>query len=130
MSFLRSYHRKAMKLRLLAGDIPEWLLIHKRRKYVYQAILSFPLWITRKDLKPIEDEARRLTRMTGIPHEVDHIVPICHPHVCGLTVPWNLQILTQHDNGRKGGMFTEHESGYEQQQMFPKQPTEQYQLPL
>jgi hypothetical protein len=30
--------------------------------------------------------------MTGIEHHIAHIVPLTHPRVCGLTVPWNLEI--------------------------------------
>ena len=45
-------------------------------------------------------EARRLSDSTGIPHEVDHIVPVCKG---GSHHPDNLQILTKSDNRRKGG---------------------------
>lgn len=45
-------------------------------------------------------ECAKLTASTGIPHEVDHIVPICKG---GLHHPDNLQILTMEENRKKGG---------------------------
>lgn len=49
--------------------------------------------------------AERLSRETGVPHAVDHIIPLTHPDVCGLDVPWNLQVLTASDNSRKRNSF-------------------------
>lgn len=33
---------------------------------------------------------------------VDHIIPVTHPLVCGLTVSWNLQLLLTSENVKKG----------------------------
>lgn len=46
-------------------------------------------------------ERDEMTQVTGIPHEVDHIDPVNHPRLCGLTVPWNLRVIPASENRRK-----------------------------
>lgn len=43
-------------------------------------------------------EAIRLTKETGVLHEVDHVIPLKHTLTSGLCVPWNLQIITDAEN--------------------------------
>lgn len=38
-------------------------------------------------------------------HQLDHIIPLNHPKICGLHVPWNLQWLTKADNQKKSNSF-------------------------
>lgn len=66
---------------------------------------SMPPWVDRAAFLPIYEEAARLTRETGIPHEVDHIVPIQHPLVCGLHVPANLRVIPRSANRAKRNTF-------------------------
>jgi hypothetical protein len=51
---------------------------------------------------PFYAEARRLTRELGVPHEVDHIVPVTRG---GRHEPSNLQVITKQANLAK--RFTE-----------------------
>jgi hypothetical protein len=60
-----------------------------------------PKWADMDAILAIYQEAHRITRATGIQYDVDHIVPLQGNGVCGLHVPWNLQILTRSENARK-----------------------------
>jgi hypothetical protein len=64
-----------------------------------------PPWADHVAIRAIYKEASRLTAETGIRHEVDHIVPLRHPNVCGLHVAANMQILTSDENKRKSNQF-------------------------
>ena len=69
-----------------------------------------PDWLTQDMLDEIEYKyflARDLSQITGEPHQVDHIVPLQGTDICGLHVPWNLQVLTASDNQRKSNKFGE-----------------------
>lgn len=60
---------------------------------------SFPMSsIERMMCNNYYKEARRLTKETGIKHEVDHIWPLSRggPHL-----PWNLRVITAEENRRK-----------------------------
>ena len=63
-----------------------------------------PPWLSRGMIEAINykyETAHRLTEETGIPHQVDHIVPLQGETVSGLHVPWNLQVITAEENQRK-----------------------------
>lgn len=65
-------------------------------------------WLTKEHKQEIKDYyqvAQMLTEVTNIQYHVDHIIPIMHDKVCGLHVPWNLQILTEQDNRTKSNKF-------------------------
>lgn len=41
----------------------------------------------------------------GPEYVLDHIVPLNHPQVCGLHVPWNMRVVTREENTLKGNEF-------------------------
>lgn len=73
--------------------------------YRAQKKRAMPEWVDRDSVVAVYVEARRLTEETGVPHEVDHIVPLQHKTVCGLHVAWNLQVVTQEENRKKFNSF-------------------------
>lgn len=69
-----------------------------------------PSWLTEDHLKEIDTFywlARDLRVTTGENYEVDHIVPLTSNIVCGLHVPWNLQILPSDINSSKRNKLQE-----------------------
>ena len=83
-----------VKLEILAGEGPRWIKNSKRARYIRQVVLSTPPWVDRQELRRIQERCACITAMSGVEHHVAHIVPLNHSDVCGLTVPWNLEIKT------------------------------------
>lgn len=80
------------------------LLNYHTAKRHAQKLQATPPWLTKEqkaEIRAIYVECRRLQEETGVAHNVDHIHPLQGATVCGLHVPWNLQILTQVENCAK-----------------------------
>jgi Zn ribbon nucleic-acid-binding protein len=71
-------------------------------RYRAQKKDAAPPWADMKKIQQIYNECLNISMETSILHHVDHIVPLRNPKVCGLHVPWNLQIITARDNQKKG----------------------------
>lgn len=63
--------------------------------------LASPVWRNHKLILEIYAHARRLSKMTGIQHHVDHIVPLTSKLVCGLHNEFNLRVIPGDENLKK-----------------------------
>lgn len=77
-------------------------------KWRAKQVNALPKWLSRED----KDSMRRLYQsavdsqeMLGIKVHVDHIIPLNGETVCGLHVPWNLQLMCGSENCQKRNKF-------------------------
>lgn len=78
------------------GRLAYWVMMRRARMK-----RATPRWLTpeqKLEMRALYEEA---AAREG-DWEVDHIVPLSSPIVCGLHVPWNLQIITATKNRQKG----------------------------
>lgn len=66
---------------------------------------AMPAWADKKAIEAIYRRAVLLTKSTGVPHEVDHIIPLKGRNVCGLHCEANLRVITKQENRRKSNLF-------------------------
>ena len=67
-----------------------------------------PTWLSQNQLSQIEYLywlSKDLELTSGQKYHVDHIVPLQGRHVCGLHVPWNLQVIPAEINLSKGNRY-------------------------
>jgi hypothetical protein len=57
------------------------------------------------EIKSFYKECQSLNANSNKKYQVDHIIPITSDIICGLHVPWNLQILTKSENSSKKNKF-------------------------
>ena len=82
-------------------------LVNARRRRFRQAT---PKWLTAEDKLQIRMKYRlaiELSRRMGVLHVVDHIVPLQGETVCGLHVPWNMEVITQDENLKKSNKLVD-----------------------
>ncbi len=46
-----------------------------------------------------------MSRLTGVPHDVDHVIPLQSDVVCGLHVESNLRVILSRDNKIKSNKY-------------------------
>lgn len=67
-----------------------------------------PPWINIEEMKPIYKEMKKRNKIAGrVAFHVDHIIPLQGENICGLHVPWNLQVITAEENLRKSNKWSD-----------------------
>jgi 5-methylcytosine-specific restriction endonuclease McrA len=87
-------------------DYYKSLVSSRRRRFR----LATPKWLTTEHKMEIRLKYRlaiELSRRTGVRHAVDHIIPLQGEEVCGLHVPWNLEVITQDENLKKSNKLVD-----------------------
>lgn len=115
----RYYERNKEMVKARAISRPKHEVDFYKKKYkeenpeLYKALTSVrkrrhreatPPWITKEQklaMRNLYLQAQKLTKITGEKYEVDHKIPLIHPEVCGLHVPWNLVVITKKENLKK-----------------------------
>lgn len=67
-----------------------------------------PCWQSEDDLwllDEIYELAALRSKLTGVPHDVDHVIPLKGRLVSGLHTPTNLQVIPASDNAKKGRKY-------------------------
>ena len=98
---------------------------HKENKFLYnmyssqrraRKLSATPTWLSDEHYQQIlalYQQRQVLSEQLGVNFEVDHVVPLQYPLVCGLHVPWNLQLLTLEENRQKSNSFPVEAPEYE-----------------
>jgi hypothetical protein len=85
---------------------------HHKRYYAaqrkYHVKRATPPWLTKdqkKDIRTIYNLRSKFEDVSGVKYHVDHIIPLRGENICGLNVPWNLQILEAGLNMAKSNKY-------------------------
>ena len=98
-----------------ASRVREWLDNNRTHVTAHKAkrragkLQATPAWANLESIEEFYELARNETKVTGIQHEVDHIIPLRGRMVCGLHVEFNLQVITKLQNATKRNSFEDDE---------------------
>lgn len=99
-------------------------LTNARRRRFRQAT---PVWLSPEQKLEIRNKyalAIAATKEFGVKYVVDHIVPLQGEEVCGLHVPWNLQVMRHEDNLAKSNKLLEEDHAAQERNLVQGDRTE------
>jgi hypothetical protein len=98
---------ESIRQKALRKSSPEWRAERNARSIARRdaVLLRTPAWADVSAIKEIYADAQKLTKKTGTPYEVDHIIPLHGRYVSGLHVETNLQVITAAKNRKKSNQF-------------------------
>jgi hypothetical protein len=102
--YFKNHERNKEVRRNYAKNNPQVFKAIAARRY-QRLKLATPKWLTleqKMEMYEMKLLARECRWMSEEPLQVDHIVPLVGNDVCGLNVPWNLQIIPVSWNKKKG----------------------------
>lgn len=85
-----------------------FLQSNKQRKA--RKLSATPPWLTQEHVNQMRQFyyfRGNISGVVGREYHVDHIVPLQGENVCGLHVPWNLQVIPAKDNLSKGNFYND-----------------------
>lgn len=108
MAYRHPYNRALRSDKFTRPPMPKWLDM-PREKYIEQgkAAASYDYWRTMYYATPpwlSDDHVAQMRAMHNArapSEQLDHIVPLRGKTVCGLNVPWNLQLISKLENQDK-----------------------------
>lgn len=99
---------RARRIKALSNRKRPYVKAASSAKYRASKIKATPRWLTKEQKLQIDifyQLKSDLLCVTGEIYHVDHIVPLKGINVCGLHVPWNLQILPADINCSKSNTY-------------------------
>lgn len=79
----------------------------KQARRRFSKLNATPKWLSSGQLAHISayyESAKILSAEWGMQMDVDHIIPLRGKSVCGLHVPWNLQVMEHKSNSQKSNL--------------------------
>lgn len=96
--------KELQRKRIYTGNNkPKWAQYATKRRA--SKLNATPPWADYTAIEDVYVKCAKTSAHTGVEHEVDHIVPLISPVVCGLHVACNLQVIPKFENRSKSNKF-------------------------